>query len=281
MSVRLSSLFRLAKPRVVALLDLAALGGYFAAGFKGLLPLALVLVGGSLASVGAMIVNEAYEANRDIKMGRTSWRPTAKHEISIKAVYAVGSSLVAIGTGIAYLVNLLTALFVAFGALFYIFVYTVVLKPRHWSNIVIGGLAGSAAAWAGYTASSGTLDLPGLLLGLLIFMWTPGHFWSLALRYSQDYERAGYPMLPVIYGEKVTARAIAVSNALMIPFALALGVWFGPLYLTLSVVASAVLVYFTLRLYRNPTREEAWISFKVSSPYLAILMLGIILSRAL
>ncbi len=281
MSVRLSSLFRLAKPRVVALLDLAALAGYFAAGFKGLLPLALVLVGGSLASAGAMMVNEAYEANRDIKMERTSWRPTAKQEISIKAVYAVGSSLVTIGTGIAYLANPLTALFVAFGALFYIFVYTVVLKPRHWSNIVIGGLAGSAAAWAGYSASSGTLDLPGLLLGLLIFMWTPGHFWSLALRYSQDYERAGYPMLPVIYGEKVTARAIAVSNALMIPFALALGVWFGSPYLILSAVASAILVYFTMRLYTNPTEEEAWISFKVSSPYLAILLLGIILSRAL
>ncbi|MCQ4384895.1 MAG: protoheme IX farnesyltransferase, partial [Sulfolobales archaeon] len=82
------------------------------------------------------------------------------------------------------------------------------------------------------------------------------------------------------YGEKATARAIAVSNALMIPFALALGAWFGPLYSLLSVVASAILVYFTVRLYRNPTKEDAWISFKVSSPYLAILLLGIILSRA-
>ncbi|MGC9106314.1 MAG: heme o synthase [Thermoprotei archaeon] len=281
MSIGPAELLKLAKPRVIALLDLAALAGYFAAGFREVLPLLFVLVGGSLASAGAMMINEAYEAPRDAVMERTSWRPTAKGDLGAKTVYVIGSTLIMAGVAVSYLANALTAILVAFGALFYVFVYTVLLKPKHWSNIVIGGLAGSAAAWAGYAASLGSLDAPGFLLGILIFMWTPGHFWSLALRFKEDYEKASYPMLPVVFGERVTARAIAISNAAMIPFALALGIWFGLIYLLVSAVASAVLMYFSIRLYRNPTKEEAWRSFKVSSPYLAILLITIIISRAL
>jgi protoheme IX farnesyltransferase len=280
-SIRPAELLKLAKPRVIALLDLAALAGYFAAGFREVLPLLFVLVGGSLASAGAMMVNEAYEAPKDAVMERTSWRPTAKGAFSTKSIYAIGSALIVAGVAVSYLANLLTSVFVAFGALFYVFVYTFLLKPKHWSNIVIGGLAGSAAAWAGYAANLGRLDAPGFLLGILIFMWTPGHFWSLALRFKEDYEKAGYPMLPVVFGEKVTSRAIAMSNAAMIPFALALGIWFGTVYLLVSAIASGVLMYFSIRLYKNPTKEEAWRSFKVSSPYLAILLLTIIISRAL
>ena len=281
MDLSVSQVIRLAKPRVVALLDLAAVAGYFAGRPDGLLNLALVLIGGSLASAGAMMVNEAYEVDRDVKMTRTSWRPTARGELSPKNVAALGSVLVAVGVIVSYFVNLLTAFFVLFGALYYIFVYTMLLKPRHWLNIVIGGLAGSAAAWAGYSASTGYIDPLGLMLGLLIFMWTPGHFWSLALRYKEDYRNAGFPMLPVLVDEKTSAKAIAISNILMAPIALSLAIWLGMGYLIVSAVATAILFYFNIRLLRNPTAEEAWISFKVSSPYLAILLITIIISRAL
>ena len=281
MALNVSQVFRLAKPRVVALLDLAAVAGYFAGRPDSLLNLALVLIGGSLASAGAMMVNEAYEVDRDVKMTRTSWRPTVRGELSPKGVAALGSALVAVGVIVSYFVNLLTAFFVLFGALYYIFVYTMLLKPRHWLNIVIGGLAGSAAAWAGYSASTGFIDPLGLMLGLLIFMWTPGHFWSLALRYKEDYRNAGFPMLPVLVDERTSAKAIAVSNILMAPFALSLAIWLGLGYLVVSVLATAILFYFNIRLLRNPTAEEAWTSFKVSSPYLAVLLLAIIISRAL
>jgi len=158
-------------------------------------------------------------------------------------------------------------------------VYTIWLKPRSPLNIVIGGFAGSAAAWAGFAAMTGKLDIAAFLLGFLIFMWTPGHFWSLALRFKEDYDRAGIPMLPVIMSENFSARMIAISNALMIPFAISLYLFIGIPYLIVSTVMSIILMYFSIRLLKNPTGEEAWVSFKVSAPYLAIILLSIIIIR--
>ncbi|MEM4075096.1 MAG: heme o synthase [Metallosphaera sp.] len=278
-SARLIYYAKLSKPRIIWLLDLAALAGAFLSGKLMPLNILVVLVGGTLASGGSMIVNEGIEIDRDKVMKRTSKRPTVMGYVSKKEAIYVGSSLLILGTLIGLLDNPLTAFFILLGGLVYILVYTVWLKPRSPLNIVIGGLAGSAAAWAGFASTTSSFTLSSLLLGLLIFMWTPGHFWALALRFREDYSRAGIPMLPVIMNENFSAKMIAISNALMIPFALALALFSGVAYAIVSLILSIIQMYFSIRLMRKPTGEEAWRSFKFSSPYLAILLILIIITH--
>ncbi len=278
---RLMFYVKLSKPRIIWLLDLAALGGYFLA-FKNVvnvIALLAVLVGGTLASGGAMIINGGWEIDKDSKMKRTSKRPTVMGYVTRNEAISVGAVLVVAGTLIGLIANPLTAFFVLLGALIYIFVYTIWLKPRHPSNIVIGGFAGSAAAWAGYAALSGRFDLASFILGFLIFMWTPGHFWSLALRFKDDYARAGVPMLPVVTDEKKASLAIALSNASMIPVAILLYFYSNLIYLAITLVLSAILMIYSVKLMRNPTAQEAWRSFKISAPYLAIVLIALIISK--
>ncbi|MFP3201168.1 MAG: heme o synthase [Sulfolobus sp.] len=281
LSKKVSDYINLAKPKVISLLDMAAIAGFILGVSKTTMWLNIlpVLVGGSLAAGGGMIINGGLEIEKDKMMTRTSWRPTVKGEVSRKEAYIVGTSLGIIGTLISLLDNPLTAFFVALGFLIYVFVYSIFLKPRTWLNIIIGGFAGSAAAWAGYSASSNSFTLESLLLGLLIFAWTPGHFWSLALRFKDDYKKAEIPMLPVLVSEKTSAIAIAISNILMIPIVLAFYLYFGLFYLVIASAISAILLYFNARLIKNPTAEEAWTSFKISSPYLAVILLLLMLFK--
>lgn len=277
-SRKLNDYIKLAKPRVISLLDIAALAGFLLGLGKSVnifswIHLLPVLIGGSLAAGGGMIINGGLEIEKDKLMKRTSWRPTVKGEVSKGEAYAVGIVAAIIGTVVGLLDNLLTSFFIALGFLVYVLVYSIWLKPRTWWNIVIGGLAGSAAAWAGYAASSGVFNFESLLLGLLVFMWTPGHFWSLALRFKDDYTKAEIPMLPVLVDEKTSAKAIAVSNILMIPFALSLTLYLGVIYGILVSVLSMILLYYNFRLMKNPNKDEAWRSFKFSSPYLAIILI--------
>ncbi|AWR97538.1 protoheme IX farnesyltransferase [Acidianus sulfidivorans JP7] len=270
---------KLSKPRIIWLLDLAALAGAFMTGKIILLNLIAVLIGGTLASGGSMIVNEGVEIDKDKVMKRTSKRPTVMGYVSKREAIIVGSSLLAIGTLIGLIANPLTAFFILLGGLIYIFVYTIWLKPRSPLNIVIGGFAGSAAAWAGYAAMANNFTLESFLLGMLIFMWTPGHFWSLALKFKEDYSKAGIPMLPVLLPEKSAAKYIAISNILMIPFALVLYLYVGLIYLIVTAIFSALLLLFSFKLLMNPNGEEAWRSFKISAPYLAILLITIIILK--
>jgi protoheme IX farnesyltransferase len=268
---------KIAKFNVVWLLDLAALGGAFLDfGSIDLIKLIAVLIGGTLASSGSMMINQALEVNRDALMSRTSRRPTVKGLVSPKNVLVIGILLTLLGVSISFIANLLSALMVILGALFYVVIYTILLKPRTYWNIVIGGLAGSFAAWAGYFSQHEYFSLSALILGLLVFMWTPGHFWALALRYKEDYKRAGIPMLPVVLNDdKKSAYSIMISNLLMIPFAIFISLF--NLYFTIyTIILSIILFYFNIRLLKRPTKEEAWISFKVTSPYLAFILLGII-----
>ncbi|AHC51846.1 protoheme IX farnesyltransferase [Sulfolobus acidocaldarius SUSAZ] len=278
LSRKLIDYVKLAKPKVVSLLDVVAIASYILA-FKGnwynLIP---VLIGGSIAAGGSMIINGGLEIEKDKLMKRTSWRPTVKGEIGRKEAYMVGGIACALGSLIGLLANPLTAFFILLGSLVYVFVYSYYLKPRTWLNIVIGGFAGSAAAWAGYAAASNSFNLESLLLGLLVFAWTPGHFWALALRYKGDYANAEIPMLPAIVDDKTAARAIAISNILMIPFALGLMLYLNLIYVIITLAATAVLLYFNVRLMRNPTPEESWISYKFSAPYLAIVMIAAVIS---
>lgn len=284
-SRKLIDYIKLSKPRVISLLDLAAIAGFVLGLPKSYTLMSLiisfiaVLIGGSLAAGGGMIINGGLEIEKDSKMKRTSWRPTVKGEVSKREAYTVGSIFIVAGTLLGFLANPLTALFIALGAFIYVVIYSIWLKPRTWWNIVIGGFAGSASAWAGYAASSDGFTMLSFLLGFLIFMWTPGHFWSLALRFRDDYRNAEIPMLPVLKDEKTSAKAIAISNALMVPFALLIGLYAGLIYMIVAALASALLLYTSVRLYINPTADEAWESFKLSSPYLAIILMALIIIK--
>ncbi|WP_338600396.1 heme o synthase [Sulfolobus tengchongensis] len=278
---KVKAYLKLGKLGVVSLLDLAAIAGAFLAYRHGmsLLPILPMLIGGTLASMGAMIINSGIEIDKDKLMSRTLKRPTVVGYVGKKEAILVGSLLAVIGTIIGFIDNTLTAFFIALGVIIYVFVYTILLKPRTWLNIVIGGFAGSAAAWAGYTSLTNSLTLEGFLLGLLIFMWTPGHFWSLALKYREDYMNAHYPMLPAVVGITASARAIAISNALMIPIVLLMAMYISLIALIASAVISAVLMFLSYRLIINPTKEEAMRSFIFSNIYLMLILLIIIIVK--
>jgi len=285
-SQKLIDYIKLSKLNVISLLDLAAITGFVLGLPKSInltsivISFLAVIIGGSLAAGGGMIINGGLEIERDKKMKRTSKRPTVKGEVNRKEAYTVGAIFITAGVLLGFLANPLTALFIAFGAFIYVVIYSIWLKPRTWWNIVIGGFAGSAAAWAGFAASSNSFSVLSFLLGFLIFMWTPGHFWSLALRFRDDYKNAEIPMLPVLTDEKTAAKAIAVSNALMVPFALLIGLYAGGIiYMIVASLASALLLYTSVKLYLNPTKDEAWESFKLSSPYLAIILIALIVIK--
>ncbi|AOL15822.1 protoheme IX farnesyltransferase [Sulfolobus sp. A20] len=278
---KVKAYIKLGKLGVVSLLDLAAIAGAILAYKIGMsiLPIVFVIIGGTLGSMGAMIINSGIEIDRDKVMSRTSRRPTVVGYVSKKEAILVGSLLALIGSLIGFVDNIMTAIFIALGVIIYVFVYTILLKPRTWLNIVIGGFAGSAAAWAGYASLTNSFNLESFLLGFLIFMWTPGHFWSLALKYREDYLNAHYPMLPAVVGITTSAKAIAISNALMVPIVILLFTYLGLGYLIASTILSLILLFFSYRLMRNPSKEEAMRSFIFSNIYLTIIFLIIIISR--
>ncbi|BDB97308.1 heme o synthase [Saccharolobus caldissimus] len=278
---KVKAYLKLGKLGVVSLLDLAAIAGSILGYRHGisLLPIIPMIIGGTLASMGAMIINSGIEIDKDKVMSRTSRRPTVVGYVSKKEAIIVGTILSIFGILMGFLDNILTAFFIALGVTIYVFVYTILLKPRTWLNIVIGGFAGSAAAWAGYVSITNSFTLEGFLLGFLIFMWTPGHFWSLALKYREDYINAHYPMLPAVVGITTSAKAIAISNALMVPVVILLFMYLNPYYLAASAIISLFLLYLSFKLIRNPTKEEAMRSFIFSNIYLMIILLLIILSK--
>ncbi len=182
----------------------------------------------------------------------------------------------------AVFLPLLAGLFIVLGAAIYVLFYTKYLKRRTTLNIVLGGSAGSCAPLAGWAAATGQLTaLAPWLMALLVFVWTPSHFWALAMRAVGDYSKAGIPMLPVVVGEKKTAQYIALNTFLLVPISLAfvlpsLG-GFGIIYLVTAGLLGFGMILVDLRLVANPTKAQAWTAFKFSSPYLAIVFLAMVL----
>ena len=168
-------------------------------------PLVVVLataVAGFLAAGGAGAINCYVDRELDRQMTRTRKRPIPDGRVSAGRILIFGLILTVVGVGFAAIyLNLLTAFFIAMGVFWYIFVYTIWLKPRTKWNIVIGGVAGCFSALAGWSAATGTVSLVGVLIAALIFLWTPGHFWSLAIAKTRDYMNTEIPMLPVVEGE--------------------------------------------------------------------------------
>jgi len=281
-SKSLGAYWELTKPRIVLLLDFTAVMAFLvAASTINIVRLVAVIVAGTLASGGAGALNCYLDRDLDRTMGRTSRRPIPQGEVS--PVHALVFGLTLFGAGIvisALLLPLLASVSILVGAAIYVIFYTKYLKSRTSLNIVLGGSAGSCAPLAGWAAATGQLSaVTPWLMALLVFVWTPSHFWALAMRAVGDYSKAGIPMLPVLVGEARTARYIALNTFLLVPLSLMLvplgGLGF--LYLSIAAALGLGMILVDLRLVSNPTKAQAWTAFKFSSPYLAIVFLAMVL----
>ena len=266
---------RLTKPRIMTLLLLTGAAGMFV-GAQGVPPLGLfgvTMLGLALACGGASALNHVLDRDIDVLMGaRTERRPVASGRVTPAQALEFGIVLSAASFALlASAVNVLTAVLALVGNLFYVLVYTRWLKRSTPQNIVIGGAAGAVPPLVGYAAATGSLALPALWLFLIVFLWTPPHFWALALMIKNAYAAAGVPMLPVVRGDRETARQIVLYSLAMVAFTVVVGIWLGPLYTVAAVVLGAVFVALAVLLRRDLSRARAQVLFHYSLLYLALL----------
>jgi len=230
------------------------------------------LAGGTLSAGGANAINNFVDRDIDARMRRTRHRPLPAHRVGDGEALAVG---IALGTaGFVWLwaaVNLPAALLSTASLLFYVFVYSMVLKRSTPQNIVIGGAAGAGPVLVGWAAVTGSIGLEAWILFAIVFFWTPPHFWALALRHRADYERAGVPMLPVVAGERTTTSQIASYTLLLVGLSLLLQpvAGLGTVYLTSAVVLGGWFLVGAFRLRDDTARAMAF--FRDSNLSLALL----------
>ncbi|QHS16100.1 protoheme IX farnesyltransferase [haloarchaeon 3A1-DGR] len=277
--------FRLMKPRLMWLLCLVAAAAMaLAAGTvdgAAFTPrtVALTLVGGSLAIGASGTFNHVFERDVDRRMQRTADRPLALDLIPVTHAVAFGLLLAVLSVALFWLVNPLASVLGLTAIAFYSVVYTLVLKPNTVQNTVLGGAAGSLPALIGWAAVTGEIGGGGLLLAALIFLWTPAHFYNLALAYRDDYERGGFPMMPVVRGETATRRhilwylgATLAAAAVLAAAADALGV----VYLVAGVTLGAVFLWAVVRLHYERTEAAAFRAFHASNAYLGLVLLAVV-----
>ena len=283
----LKELLEISKPRIVVLLVITAVTSMFAAS-KLIGPdldywdLLHIIMAGSLASAGSSALNHYYDKDIDPMMKRTSTRPIPSGRMKAEHVMIYGFAVSAASVIYAALtLNLLSTFFIALGIFFYVVVYTIWLKRLNPSNIVIGGFAGSAASMAGWSAATGSMDILGLLVGFLVFIWTPSHFWCLAMKIRDDYAEAKVPMLPVMIGMQKTSNYILINTAILLPYSLMLYAFgLGVVYLAIAAISGGMMLAYHYKLTKNPTSEFAWKAYKVTAPYLTIIFVGIALDAA-
>ncbi|HUZ79157.1 MAG TPA: heme o synthase [Thermoplasmata archaeon] len=283
-SSRFSDAVSLAKPGITLLIVLVAVGGYFLANPTAIdwYRLLLLVLTGAAASAGAAMLNHYLDRDVDPQMHRTSDRPLAAERIaSSTAVLIAGLAFLAVGIGAASaLLNPLTGFSIFLGGFTYVVVYTAWLKRRSSWNIVIGGFAGSAPALAGSAAAVGYWSTGSIAFAILVFLWTPPHFWSLALLLKDDYARAGLPMLPRMNDAAYSGKVVVISAALLVPAALLVG-WTGAItwpILVVLVVLGLLFVMFTLPLWKRVDRATARRGFIYSGPYLLFVILALIVN---
>ena len=273
--------FRLMKPRLMWLLCLVAAAGMALAGGPGFTSrtVAATLAGGALSIGASGTFNHVLERDVDKRMQRTSDRPLATDLVPVPRALAFGGLLTVVSLGLFWSVNPLTAALGLVAILFYSVVYTLILKPNTVQNTVLGGAAGALPAMIGWAAVTGEVGGGGLLLATVIFLWTPAHFYNLALAYKDDYERGGFPMMPVVHGETATRRHILwylgatfVAAAVLALVAEPL----GGLYALVGVVLGAVFLWAVVRLHYEQTESAAFRAFHASNAYLGLLLFAVV-----
>ena len=283
----IKEIIEISKPRIVVLLVITAVTSMYAAS-KLVGPeldnfgLIHIIIAGALASAGSSALNHYYDRDIDPLMKRTSNRPIPSGRIKPNQVlvYGLAVSVISVIYG-ALALNLISAFFIALGIFFYVIIYTAWLKRLNSSNIVIGGFAGSAAAMAGWSAATGSMDILGFLVGFLVFVWTPSHFWCLAMKMKDEYTEANVPMLPVLIGMQKTSKYILVNTLILLPYSLMLYAFgMGIVYTAIAAAAGSLMLVYHYKLTKIPTSEFAWKAYKVTAPYLTIIFLAVALDAA-
>ncbi|REJ67861.1 MAG: protoheme IX farnesyltransferase [Proteobacteria bacterium] len=271
----------LTKPRVVALMLITALIGMCMAvpGFVPWEPLILGNLGIGLCAGAAAAINHVVDERIDQKMSRTTNRPVATGRVSQSEALIFAALLALLGAALlAWTINVLTAVLTVASLVGYAFIYTMFLKRATPQNIVIGGLAGAAPPLLGWTAVTGEIHAHGLLLVLIIFAWTPPHFWALAIHRKEEYAAVGIPMLPVTHGNRFTALHILLYTILMflitlLPFATMLSGW---IYLVSAVVLGVIFLYWSIEILREKNPKAPMETFKYSINYLLLLFVAML-----
>ena len=281
MTSRWPDFLELTKPRVVALMLITAIIGMCMAvpGFVPWEPLVLGNLGIALCAGAAAAINHVVDERIDQKMSRTTNRPVAQGRVTqteaiiFAFVLASGGALL-----LALTINVLTAVLTVASLVGYAFIYTMFLKRATPQNIVIGGLAGAAPPLLGWTAVTGEIHPHGLLLVLIIFAWTPPHFWALAIHRKEEYASVGIPMLPVTHGNRFTALHILLYTLLMfvitlLPYATLLSGW---IYLSAAVVLGLIFLYWSIEIIREKNPKAPMETFKYSIHYLLLLFVAML-----
>lgn len=285
----LSEIVALSKPRVIELLITTALPAMFLAsqGYPDAVKIFGVLIGGTLAAGSSNAINSILEKDIDTNMSRTRHRPMAQNRLSKKFAwtFAILSQILAF-TIVALTCNLVAASFTLLASFVYVFVYTIWLKPRTDQNIVIGGAAGALPTIIGYSAVTGSVSWQAFVMFMVVFLWTPAHFWALAIFHEEDYRRGGFPMMPITQGRKKTSIAIFIYSVLTVlaSFSMMLDTNLGLVYFITSVIVGAwfcaeafYLANKNVELHRGKFMRF----FHISNAYLAILFISIAVDATL
>lgn len=282
-------IIEVSKPRIVVVLVITAVTSLLAATRFDSTPdvawdvtawqLGFLTLAGALASMGSSALNHYYDKDIDKIMSRTANRPIPAGRLAPNTVLAYGLGISIISVVIAWFtLNPMATAMIALGIFFYVVIYTAWLKRSNASNIVIGGFAGSAASMAGWATTTGSVDLLGFLVGWLVFMWTPPHFWCLAIKAREEYASVRVPMLPVLIGNQRTASYILVNTAILLPFSISLYFFgLGLLYTAVAAVSGSLMLIYHYKLTKNPTPEFAWKAYKVTAPYLVVIFVAVAL----
>lgn len=276
----------LTKPRVTQLAVFCAIIGMFLA-TPGMVPWP-ILIGGSigiwLLAGAAFAVNCLIEQAVDAKMRRTAWRPSATGEITPFQIIIFSCGLGGAGMAVLWFYTNPLTMWLTFATFVgYAVIYTWYLKPATPQNIVIGGLSGAMPPALGWVAVTNQLSAEAWLLVLIIFVWTPPHFWALALYRREDYVQAGLPMLPVTHGEKFTLLNILLYTLILLAASILPYIYgmSGIFYLVSAIILSGIFIYYAIRLYQNYSDQLARKTFKYSISYLALLFAAILIDHYL
>ena len=277
--------YELTKPRVVMLIVFTAIVGMFVSvpGWPGLMPIVFGTLGIGLASSSAAVYNHVLDARIDIQMMRTRGRPLPQGKLTERSALTFATILCIISMLIlTVLVNPLTAVLTFVSLIGYAVVYTAWLKRATPQNIVIGGAAGAAPPVLGWTAVTNEIEAGALLMFLIVFVWTPPHFWALAIARKDEYARVDIPMLPVTHGEAYTRLNILLYTILLVvvtilPYLIGMA---GIIYLAATVILDAYFLYYAVRMYRVPEDAELPMkTFRYSINYLGILFAALLVDH--
>lgn len=278
-----SDYVEMTKPRICGLLAVMGLTGMVLAGGWPSLPVAVwTLTGGVLGAASGGVLNQVIERRIDRQMDRTDDRPLASGRVAPSSALTFAGVLAATSfTMLAFMVNVLAAVLTMLAVVFYVFVYTLWLKPSTPQGVVIGGAAGAAPALVGWAAVTGSIGVPAILLGLLVFVWTPPHFWALAIARKEEYEDAGFPMGPTAWGLTPTKRRmlVYVLATLAVAAAFPLLGYLGGFYLVASSLLGAAFLASTLHVMADEAEPNARRMFHVSLAYLGCVFVAMVADR--